>query len=201
MLCYVDPVRRIVVSEFISVDGVMEDPGGSEKSERGGWASQFNRGDDGDKFKLDELMSAEALLLGRKTYQGFAEAWPSRQEDVGFAAKMNSMPKYVVSKTLRNPTWANTTVLGGDVLEGLNRLKQSDGGELLVNGSCQLVRTLIENDLVDELRLMVFPIVLGMGKRLFSDSPHAWPFRLLESTAVGKEGVLVVRYEPKDVRG
>jgi dihydrofolate reductase len=200
MLCYVDPVRRIVVSEFISVDGVMEDPGGSEKFERGGWASQFSRGDEGDKFKLDELTSAEALLLGRKTYQGFADAWPSRTDDVGFADKMNSMPKYVVSTTLRNPTWDNTTVVGGDVLEKLNRLKQSDGGELLVIGSCQLVHTLIENDLVDEMRLMVFPIVLGMGKRLFSDSPHAWPFRLLESTAVGKEGVLIVRYEPRDMK-
>ncbi|HEY3084731.1 MAG TPA: dihydrofolate reductase family protein [Candidatus Dormibacteraeota bacterium] len=193
-------MRRIVVSEFISVDGVMEDPGGSEKFERGGWASQFSRGDEGDKFKLNELTSAEALLLGRKTYQGFADAWPSRTDDVGFADKMNRMPKYVVSTTLRNPTWDNTTVVGGDVLEELNRLKQSDGGELLVIGSCQLVHTLIENDLVDEMRLMVYPIVLGMGKRLFSDSPHAWPFRLLESTAVGKEGVLIVRYEPRDMK-
>jgi len=194
-------VGRIVVSEFVSVDGVMEDPGGSEKSSRGGWAFQFNRGDDGDKFKLDEVTSADALLLGRKTYEGFAEAWPGRTDEIGFADKMNRMPKYVVSSTLRDPSWNNTTVISGDVLAELRKLKSEDRGELLVNGSCQLVHTLIENNLVDELRLMVFPIVLGMGKRLFSDSPHSWPFRLLESMAVGAEGVLVVRYEPKPQSG
>ena len=175
----------------------MEDPGGSEKSARGGWVFQFNRGDDGDKFKLDELTAADALLLGRKTYDGFAAAWPNRTNDSGFADKMNSMPKYVVSKTLTHPPWNNTTVISGDVVPAIAKLKEQQGGDLLVNGSCQLVHTLIENDLVDEVRLMVFPIVLGMGKRLFSDSPHAWPFRLLESKAVGSEGVLIVRYEPK----
>ncbi len=163
-----------MVSEFVSVDGVMEDPGGSENTARGGWVFQFNRGDDGDKFKLDELTSADALLLGRKTYEGFAAVWPSRTDDAGFAEKMNSMPK---------------------------RLKKEDRGDLLVNGSCQLVHALVQNNLVDELRLMVFPIVLGMGKRLFSDSPHAWPFRLIEAIAVGPDGVLIVRYEPKSARG
>jgi dihydrofolate reductase len=190
-------VGKIVVSEFISVDGVMEDPGGSEHTKHGGWAFQFNRGDEGDKFKLDEVTSADALLLGRKTYEGFAEAWPSRTDEMGFAAKMNSMPKYVVSSTLVNPSWANTTVLTGDAVESVTRLKMQEDGEILVNGSCQLVHALIEGGLVDELRLMVFPIVLGMGKRLFSDSPHSWPFRLIESRAVGHDGVLVVRYEPK----
>ncbi len=188
---------KLVVSEFVSVDGVMEDPGGSEKSKRGGWVLQFNRGDEGDRFKLEELMSAEALLLGRKTYEGFADAWPSRLDDVGFADKMNRMPKYVVSSTLRDPKWSNTTVIDRDLVESIRKLKQNTDGELLVNGSCQLVHALIENSLVDEVRLMVFPIVLGMGKRLFGDSPHAWPFRLLESRAVGQEGVLIVRYEPK----
>ena len=158
---------------------------------------QFNRGDEGDRFKLDEVTSADALLLGRKTYEGFAEAWPSRTDDMGFATKMNSMPKYVVSSTLENPTWNNTTVLKGDVVESVSKLKEHEKGELLVNGSCQLVHPIIEAGLVDELRLMVFPIVLGMGKRLFGDSPHSWPFRLIESRAVGQEGVLVVRYEPK----
>ena len=190
-------MRKVVVSEFISVDGVMEDPGGSEKHPRGGWAFQFNRGDDGDKFKLDEVKSAGALLLGRKTYEGFASAWPGRTDEVGFADKMNSIPKYVVSKTLKNPQWGNTTVLAGDVVQDVSQLKEQAGGDLLVNGSCDLVHTLIENDLVDELRLMVFPIVLGMGRRLFSDSPHSWPFRLLEVRAVGQEGVLIVTYEPK----
>jgi dihydrofolate reductase len=190
-----------VVSEFISVDGVMEDPGGSERTKRGGWAFQFNRGDEGDRFKLEEITSAEALLLGRKTYEGFASAWPSRTDEVGFAEKMNRMPKFVVSTTLLKPEWNNTTVLTGDAVEEVHRLKKSSGGEILVNGSCQLVHTLIEHNLVDELRLMVFPIVLGMGKRLFSDSPHAWPFRLIESRPVGHEGVLVVRYEPKPMEG
>ena len=186
-----------MVSEFISVDGVMEDPGGSEHTKLGGWVFQFNRGEDGDRFKLDEVKSAEGLLLGRKTYEGFAAAWPSRTDDQGFATKMNSMPKYVVSSKLTNPTWNNTTVLKGDAVESVSKLKERECGELLVNGSCQLVHALIEAGLVDEMRLMVFPIVLGMGKRLFSDSPHAWPFRLLESRAVGQDGVLVVRYEPK----
>ena len=194
-------MAKLVVSEFISVDGVMEDPGGSEGSARGGWVLQFNRGDDGDKFKLDEVMAADALLLGRKTYEGFAAAWPARTDEVGFAEKMNRMRKYVVSNTLKNPEWNNTTVVGGDIVGEIARLKEQRGGDLLVNGSCQLVHLLVENNLVDELRLMVFPIVLGMGKRLFSDSPHAWPFRLLESTAVGSDGVLVVRYEPKPQSG
>jgi len=190
-------VAKLVVSEFISVDGVMEDPGGSEGTARGGWAFHFNRGAEGDKFKFDELTSADALLLGRKTYEGFAAAWPGRTDDTGFADKMNGMRKYVVSNSLTNPEWNNTTIIGGDVVDDVSKLKQQRGGDVLVFGSCQLVHALIENDLVDELRLMVFPIVLGMGKRLFGDSPHAWSFRLMDSRPVGGEGVLVVTYEPK----
>jgi dihydrofolate reductase len=190
-------MRKLVVSEFISVDGVVEDPGGSEKSARGGWAFRFNRGDEGDRFKLDEVMAAGALLLGRKTYEGFAAAWPGRTDEIGFAQKMNSMPKYVVSETLKKPQWSNTTVIAGDAVQEISRLKEQPGGDLLVNGSCDLVHTLIENNLVDELRLMVFPIVLGAGRRLFSDSPHSWPFRLLHVRAVGQDGVLIVTYEPK----
>lgn len=188
---------RIVVSEFVTVDGVMEDPGGSEKTAHGGWAFRFSRGPEGDRFKLDEVMAADALLLGRKTYEGFAAAWPGRTDDEGFAEKMNAMPKYVVSNTLRDPTWNNTTVLRGDAVDTVSRLKNGPHGALLVAGSCQLVHALIENSLVDEVRLMVFPIVLGSGLRLFADSPHSWPFRLLESKAVGPDGVLIVRYEPK----
>src|SRR5204863_6701392 len=117
----------------------MEDPGGSEQTKHGGWVFQFNRGEDGDRFKLDEVVSAEGLLLGRKTYEGFAEAWPSRTDDQGFATKMNSMPKYVVSSKLTNPTWNNTTVLKGDAVESVSKLKQEGGGELRAQGSCQLV--------------------------------------------------------------
>ena len=191
-------MSKIVVSEFVSVDGVMEDPGGSEGSARGGWAFQFNRGAEGDRFKLDEVMSADALLLGRKTYEGFAAAWPSRTDEIGFADKMNSMPKYVVSNTLKDPAWGNTTVISGDVSRRLADLKMQRG-DILVNGSCQLVRMLFEDDLIDELRLMVFPVVLGAGLRLFGDTAKAWPFRLLDVKAVGSDGVLIATYEPKRV--
>jgi dihydrofolate reductase len=190
-------MRKLVVSEFVSVDGVMEDPGGSEKAERGGWAFQFNRGPDGDKFKLDEVMNAGALLLGRTTYEGFAAAWPSRKDEAGFADKMNSMPKYVVSSTLRNPAWNNTTVVKGHLAEEIGKLKQQDGGALLVNGSRRLVQTLIKHDLIDQLTLMVFPVVLGKGKRIFEDTAVAKPLRLVEAHAVGPDGVVILTYEPK----
>src|SRR5437763_75027 len=146
---------KVVVSQFITVDGVVEDPGGSEQSQYGGWAFEFDRGEDGDKFKLDEVMSAGALLLGRRTYEGFAEAWPSREGE--FADKFNTMPKYVVSSTLENPEWTNTTVLRG--IDDVSKLKQEQDGNIYVHGSRQLAQTLIENDLVDQLNLMVFPVV------------------------------------------
>jgi dihydrofolate reductase len=190
-------MRRIVVSEFVSLDGVMEDPGGSEKAERGGWAFQFNRGPDGDKFKLDEVMNAGALLVGRKTYEGFAAAWPTRKDDIGFADKMNSMPKFVVSSTLRNPAWNNTTVVKGHLAEEIGKLKQDSGGDLLVNGSRQLVQAMIKHDLIDQITLMVFPVVLGKGKRIFEDTLAAKPLRLVEARAVGPDGVVILTYEPK----
>src|SRR5207237_1651458 len=160
-------VGKLVVAEFVTLDGAIDDPGGAEGHERGGWAFEFARGEEGDKFKLDELVAADALLLGRRTYEGFAAAWPGRTDEVGFADKMNRMRKYVVSNSLKNPEWDNTTVISGDVVGEVSKLKQQRGGDVLVNGSCELARALIENDLVDELRVMVFPIVLGMGKRLF----------------------------------
>src|SRR5947209_17951910 len=148
--CYFDAMQRLVVSEFISVDGVMEDPGGSEKWERGGWVDQFDRGDEGDKFKLDEVMAAEALLLGRKTYEGFAQAWPSRTDEVGFAEKMNSMPKYVVSTTLQNPEWDNSTVISENVPQRVSELRDRAGSDVLVYGSAQLSQWLTRKKLVDE---------------------------------------------------
>jgi dihydrofolate reductase len=179
---------NVIVSQFITVDGVVEDPGGSEKFERGGWAFEFSRGDDGDKFKLDEVMSAEALLLGRTTYEGFAEAWPSREGD--FADKFNNMPKYVVSSTVSDPDWNNTTVISvGDI----ERLKGEIDGDILVNGSVQLVNALLDAGVVDELRLMVFPLVLGKGKRLFEDGAKV-PLKLVDSRSVGDEGVTVQVY-------
>jgi dihydrofolate reductase len=187
-------VGRIVVTEFVSLDGVMEDPGGAEGYEHGGWSFQVSRGDEGDKFKLDELVDAEAQLLGRVTYEGFAKAWPSITDEAGFAAKMNSMPKYVVSSTLTNPEWQNATVLSGDVAEEVSKLKREVDGNILVAGSAQLVQALIEHDLVDELRLMVYPVVLGSGKRLFGTTSDKRALRLADSKVVG-DGVQILVYE------
>jgi dihydrofolate reductase len=185
---------KLVVSQFVTADGVMEDPGGAEEFDRGGWAFRFERGEDGDRFKLDEVMSSEALLLGRVTYEGFAAAWPSREG--GFADKFNSMPKYVVSTTLNNLEWSNSHLLEGDIASAVASLKERPGGDLLVNGSRELVQTLLAADLVDEWRLMVFPIVLGEGKRLFGDTAESKALRLVESKAVGPDGVVILIYAP-----
>jgi dihydrofolate reductase len=185
---------KVVVSQFITVDGVVEDPGGSEKFERGGWAFEFNRGDDGDKFKLDEVMAADALLLGRTTYEGFAAAWPEREGE--FADKFNNMPKYVVSSTLSDPEWNNSHVLGDDLAAEVERLKGEVDGDILVNGSVRLVAALADAGLVDEWRLMVFPVVLGKGKKLFGDDGAKAPLSLTESKPVG-DGVQILVYTPK----
>lgn len=183
---------RIVVTEFVSLDGVMEDPGGSEEFRHGGWALAIGRGDEGNRFKLDELHEAEAQLLGRVTYEGFAAAWPSRTDEVGFAEKMNTMPKYVVSTTLGEPEWQNTTVLRD--LDDVARLRVDLDGTILVAGSRQLVQGLLGRDLVDELRLMVFPILLGSGERLFGERNEAKGLSLRDSRAVG-DGVVILVYE------
>jgi dihydrofolate reductase len=184
---------KIVVTEFISIDGVIEDPGGAEDYEHGGWAFEFSRGEDGDKFKLDETMDSAALLLGRTTYEGFADAWPSREGE--FADKFNQMPKYVVSSTLKDPEWTNTTVLEGDLSESVPKLRDEVGGDVVVHGSAQLVRALIDHGLVDELRLMVFPVVLGSGKRLFGETSDKKALKLTGSKTVG-DGVAIQIYEP-----
>jgi dihydrofolate reductase len=182
---------RIVVTEFVSLDGVMEDPGGAEGFEHGGWSFEISRGEEGDRFKLEETMSSDALLLGRVTYEGFAAAWPSREGE--FADRFNSMPKYVVSSTLERPDWSNTTVLRGDLSEEVARLRAAHEGDVVVHGSATLVQALLDRDLVDELRLMVFPVVLGGGKRLFGTSAKK-PLRLVDSKVVG-DGVAILRYE------
>ena len=171
----------------------MEDPGGAESFRHGGWSFAFSRGDEGDKFKLDEAFSSEALLLGRVTYEGFAEAWPSREGE--FADKFNTMPKYVVSSTLGEPEWNNSTVLRGDVVEEVAKLRQEQDGDIVVHGSARLVQTLVEHDLVDEFRLMVFPVVLGSGKRLFGELSDKKALRLVDSKVVG-DGVAILVYEP-----
>jgi dihydrofolate reductase len=185
---------RIVITEFVSLDGVMEDPGGAEDFKHSGWSFEISRGDEGNQFKLDETRQSEALLLGRVTYEGFADAWPSRSGE--FADKFNDMPKYVVSSTLDDPEWNNSTVLrGDDVPEQVAQLKREIDGDIVVHGSAQLVQTLLEHDLVDELRLMVFPIVLGSGKRVFGETTEKKPLRLVDSKTVG-DGVTILVHQP-----
>jgi dihydrofolate reductase len=182
---------KIVVTEFVSLDGVMEAPGG-EDFKYPGWSFDFDRGEDGDQFKLDETLGSEALLIGRVTYESFANAWPSREGP--FADKLNAMPKYVVSSTLEDPEWNNSTVIDGDVVEEVAKLKEEIDGEIVVHGSRRLAQTLIENDLVDEVRLMIFPVVLGTGKRLFGETSDRKTMRLADSKSVG-EGIAILVYQ------
>ena len=175
---------KLVITEFLTLDGVMEDPGGQSDWDRGGWAFRFDRGADGDKFKFDELMAADVQLLGRRTYDGFAAAWPSMGQDE-FGRKMNGMPKVVVSTTLTDPDWANTTVIAGDLEHEIPALKGRYEGDILVAGSAQLVQSLLALGLVDEIRLMVFPILLGEGKKLFADEAPMAAFTLAESRQTG----------------
>jgi len=184
---------RIVVTEFVSLDGVVEAPGGGEGFVHDGWSFEFDRGEEGNRFKLEETMGSEALLLGRTTYEGFAAAWPSRSDDIGFAEKFNSMPKYVVSSTLGDPEWNNSTVISGDLAAKVVKLKEQHD-EIVVHGSGSLVRGLTELDLVDEYRLMTFPVVLGSGKRLFGDSDAAKTLQLADVKPVGPDGVVVLTY-------
>ena len=185
-------MAKIVVTEFVSLDGVMQAPGG-EDFKYPGWTFEFDRGDDGNQFKVDETMEADALFIGRITYESFAGAWPSR--DGEFADKFNTMPKYVVSSTLDNPEWNNTTVLKGNAAEEAAKLKEELDGVIQVPGSLRLVQALLESDLVDQLNLMVFPVALGTGRRLFGEMDERKDWKLTESRPVGPDGVLVLTYE------
>jgi dihydrofolate reductase len=176
-------VGRLVVTEYISVDGVVEAPSGAEPFERVGWTDAFSRGQDGDQFKVDETMAADAQLLGRVTYEQFAAAWPQYEGE--FADYFNSMPKYVVSSKLNDPAWSNTTVIDGDVVEEVGKLKQLYERDILVHGSPQLAQTLIEHDLVDALHLLVYPVIVGAGKRLFDHTSDTKRLRLVEARTVG----------------
>jgi dihydrofolate reductase len=190
-------MRKLVVTQFVSLDGVMEDPGGSEKTPIAAWTFDFDRGDEGNAFKLDEVMAADALLLGRTTYEGFAAAWPDRTDAAGFADKFNGMLKYVVSTTLEDPAWNNSHVIDpGDLAGEIGRIKQEGDGDILVNGSNTLLQALMELDLVDEYRLMLFPVVLGQGKQLFQPGRPRTTLRLLDSRPVGPDGVVVLTYVP-----
>ncbi len=184
---------KLVVTEFVSLDGIMEDPGGAESFRHGGWTFEFQTGDAFGPFKFNELRASDAQLLGRVTYEGFAKAWPTMEGTGEFGEKMNSMPKYVVSSTLTEPTWENTTVLSGDLTSEVNALKERYEGDILVAGSAQLVQGLLERDLVDELRLMVFPILLGGGKRLFGDLGDKLRLERGETLELG-DGVVVLSF-------
>ncbi len=184
---------KIVVTEFISLDGVVEDPGGSGDFEHGGWTFEIERGEEGDRFKLQELEDADAQLLGRVTYEGFAEAWPKITDEAGFAEKMNTMPKYVFSNNLESADWENSTILSGDFATEITHLKEGSDDSFLVAGSVTLVQGLLEHDLVDQLNLMVFPVVLGSGQRLFGASGKL-PMKLADATTVG-DGIQVLTYE------
>jgi dihydrofolate reductase len=183
---------RIVVTEFVSLDGVMQAPGGGEEFEYAGWTFEIDRGEEGNRFKLEEALEAEALLLGRVTYEGFAAAWPSMKNE--FADKFNNMRKYVVSSTLKEAGWTNSTVLTGDAAEEVSKLKRDTGGDLFVHGSARLAQALLEHDLIDELRLMVFPLILGRGKRLFGETSDKKRLRLADSRTVG-DGVAILIYD------
>lgn len=178
---------RIVVTEFISLDGVVEAPGG-EDFKYPNWSFDFDRGDEGERFKVDEALGSSALLLGRHTYEGFASAWPQYEGEL--ADKYNGMPKYVVSSTLKDPSWNNTQVLFGDLTDEVTRIKREVDGDISVAGSIELARGLLERDLVDELHLMTFPVILGTGRRLFGETPDKSVWKLTEVTTVG-EGVLI----------
>jgi dihydrofolate reductase len=187
-------MRKLVVSEFVSLDGVMEDPGGSEKFQHGGWTGRYWNDEIG-KVKYDELFASDALLLGRVTYQGFAAAWPTRKDEAGFADRMNCLPKYVVSATLAEAGWNNSTILRANIAGAVSKLKEQPGQDILVAGSRRLVRMLIEYDLVDRYQLLVYPVILGCGKRLFDDLEK--PVELtLTGTKNFKTGVSLLTYEP-----
>ena len=186
---------KLVVTEFVSLDGIIEDPGGSEGTEHGGWSFR-HPAPEGEQFKGDELRSSDVQLLGRVTYDGFAAAWPAMEEATGdYGKKMNAMPKVVVSTTLTEPTWNNTTIISGNVADEVARLKAQYDGDILVQGSATLAQTLAEHGLVDEYRLMVHPVVLGTGKRLFSGSAAGTDLQLVDSRKVGPD-VLLLTYRP-----
>jgi dihydrofolate reductase len=184
-------MSRIVVSQWVSLDGVVEDPIGIEGLGRGAWSDSASSGEDGGKFKLDEILDAEAMLFGRRTYDSYAGAWPSR--DGAFADKINAMPKYVVSSTLTDAEWSNTTILRGDVAASVGALKEEIDGDILIQGSAELTYALVEHDLVDEWRLMIYPVVVGAGKRCFGDPGQAIQLRLTESRTVG-DGIPLLIY-------
>lgn len=186
-------MRKIIVSEFITIDGVIEDPGGAENSPYGGWSFSYWN-DEAEKYKHEELFSSDALLLGRETYQGFAAAWPSMTDENGFADRMNSLPKYVVSNTLEKTEWNNSKIIKDNIIEEIQKLKEQPGQSIFIFGSGQLIHTLREHDLIDEYRLMVHPVVIGGGKKLFQDLAEQKSMKLVQ-TETFRSGIVVLVYQ------
>lgn len=188
-------MRRVIVSEFVTLDGVIEAPGHEEHRDgKNAWALRGGS-EEQQRYKFEELLAADALLLGRVTYQIFAAFWPTAPRDRGFAEKMNSLQKYVVSRTLRDAEWSNTSILQGDIAEEVPKLKRQPGGDIMVHGSADLVNSLMKHDLIDEYRLMVFPVILGSGKRLFRDETDTSHLQLVDTRAFSS-GVVLLSYQP-----
>jgi dihydrofolate reductase len=184
--------RKIVVTQYVSLDGVMEDPVGIESSGLGNWTGPFKRGAVGDQFKLDELFAADSMIYGRVTYTGFAMVWPQVKDDTGFAERMNTLPKFVASKTLREPTWSNSTIWRGDLVDEVAAFKEQGDGETLIYGSISIVHQLAPAGLIDEYRLMVYPTVLGRGKPVFPPNVKQ-SLAFVESRQLG-DGIMLLRF-------
>lgn len=187
-------MRKVIASEYVTLDGVMEDPGGAEGFKYGGWSFQF-WSEEAGKYKYDELFASDALLLGRITYQGFAAAWPTMEGTGDFGERMNSIQKYVVSTTLEKAEWNNSTIIKANVVEEVSKLKAMPGQDILIGGSGVLVHTLTQHNLIDEYRLMVYPVVLGSGKRFFKEGTDLLKLQLAE-TKTFSSGVIVLTYHP-----
>ena len=190
-------MRKIITSEYVTVDGVMQAPGDPKEFEYGGWVFKLNDEQvvkEGGKYASEQLFSCDALLLGRVTYEGFAKAWPNMKDDSGFANKMNSMKKYVVSNTLDKLEWSDSTLIKGDIVEEILKLKQQPGKDILIYGSGELVNTLMHNNLIDEHRLWVYPVVLGSGKHLFREGIDITTLKLVDTKKFG--GVILLCYQP-----
>ena len=186
-------MRKIIVSEFITLDGIMDDPGGADQTKHGGWSFQYWN-NQAQKYKYDELFASDALLLGRITYEGFSAAWPSMTDEDGFTERMNGLPKYVVSETLDHLEWNNSKLIKGNVIEEISKLKQESGQDIVIHGSGALINSLLKHNIIDEFRLMVFPIVLGSGKRLFKEIDVMNHLKFLEAKTF-ETGVIVLHYE------
>ena len=188
-------MRKLFITEYITLDGVFEDPGGAEGTKNGGWSFQF-WGEEAMKYKFDELFASDALLVGRVTYEGFAKAWPAMKDEVGFADRMNSIPKYVVSTTLtpEQLTWNNSHLIRENLAEEVARLKQQEGLDIMVAASGKLVQTLMQHGLIDEYRLMVHPVVLGSGRRLFGDGIDKTVLKLVD-TKTFSSGIIILTYQ------